>query len=55
MIGQDIKIAKSYTLSNESFTPMTIMNVIYTNKEEAGQRILNICNQIKDTEPRRIG
>lgn len=55
MIEQDIKIAKSYTLSNENFTPMTIMNEIYTNKEEAGQKILSICNQIKDTEPRRIG
>mgnify|MGYP007041518460 CR=1 FL=1 len=34
---------------------MIIMNVEYTNKEEAGKRILNICNQMLNADPLDIG
>ena len=54
-LEKDIQFSRENTLVDNKFSKMIIMNVEYTNKEEAGKRILNICNQMLNADPLDIG
>lgn len=52
----DIEHSKEYTqLNSDKFSPMTIKEVIYNEKAEAGKALLEMCKQMKSPAPINIG
>lgn len=57
---ENLKIDKEHLKANtiqseDNFSEMKLQDKIYTDKAEAGEMILNLCKQIKDTEGMSIG
>ncbi len=52
----DIETINWNTFPNENgFSPMTIMDKVYTERADAGKAILEICQRITNPEPRPLG
>ncbi len=52
----DIKRIESNTnLPEEGISPMKVGNKVYTNRNEAGEAIIEACKQLKNAEPIKIG
>ena len=55
-LKQDSEYLKSNTTINEdNFSPMTIDNQVYNEKVKAGEKILDLCKNLKDTKGVYIG
>ncbi len=55
-LKKDIEYAKDNTPdSDEKFQSMTIKGVTYTDKKEAGDKIIELCKNIENTEKQEIG
>ena len=55
-LKQDSEYLKSNTTINEdNFSPMTIDNQVYNEKVKAGEKILDLCKNLKDTKGIYIG
>ena len=53
---KDIELAgKNTPNSNEKFQSMTIKGITYTDKKEAGDKILELCKNIRKSEKQEIG
>ena len=56
LLKQDITHSKEYTKLNvDKFSPMTIKDIIYTDKSDAGKMILELCRNMKTPAPINIG
>jgi hypothetical protein len=54
-IKEDIKYLDEKTPNKEDFNGMTIQDVFYKEKAEAGQKIIDICKSMTNKEPIEIG
>ena len=53
---KDIELAEKNTpSSDEKFQSMTLKGITYTDKKEAGDKILELCKNIENTEKQEIG
>ena len=57
LLGEDIERAKQNTKTTEDnkFSPMTLGDTIYTERQEAGKQILELCKTMKNPSPIHIG
>ena len=56
VVSKDLEVAKSHPKASENyFDGMTIKDTLYTNKEDAGNAILNECRNIKVIKPVPLG
>lgn len=54
-LKKDIETFNKNTLPEGKFSPMTINNIVYDDKEKAGNSLLEMCSQIKNSNPIEIG
>ena len=57
LLSEDIERAKQNTKITEEnkFSPMTLVDTIYTERQEAGKQILELCKTMKNPSPIHIG
>ena len=55
-LTEDMERLKAETVPNkDGFSPMNIVGTVYTEKAEAGQKLLDVCKTVVGREPTRIG